>query len=84
MKAKFSGATSGNPDLGTFLELETLSLGVEGKISMWRSLQAIADDHPAMGGMNFDDLIDRGESQRRVLEAERMEAGASVLRGGGD
>ena len=81
---KFSGATSGNPDLGNFLELETLSLGVEGKISMWRSLQAIADDHAAMGGMNFDDLIDRGESQRRVLEAERMEAGASVLRGSGD
>jgi hypothetical protein len=51
---------------------------------MWRSLQAIAGDHAAMEGTDFDDLIDRGEAQRRTLEAERMEAGASVLRGRGD
>jgi hypothetical protein len=81
---KFSGATSGNPDLGTFLELEALSLGVEGKICLWRSLQAVADDHAAMEGMNFDDLIARGEAQRRALEAERSQVGSSALRGGGD
>lgn len=79
---KFSGATSGNPELGTFLELETLSLGVEGKISMWRSLKAISDDDAALAGMDFDDLIERGEAQRRALEAERLEVGTRVLRAG--
>jgi hypothetical protein len=81
-QVKFSGMTSGNPELGTFLALETLSLGVEGKISLWRSLKAVADDDAALVGMNFDDLIERGETQRRALEAERIEVGASVLRGG--
>lgn len=78
---KFSGATSGNPALGTFLALETLSLGVEGKIALWRSLKAIAGDHTALAAMSFDELIERGQTQRRALEAERMEVGAGVLRG---
>ena len=30
-RAKFSGMTSGEPDLGTFMALETLVLGVRGK-----------------------------------------------------
>ena len=77
---KFSGATSGNRQLGNFLALETLSLGVEGKICLWRTLRAIADDHAALGGMNLDDLIARGETQRRALEAERMDVGTRVLR----
>jgi hypothetical protein len=81
-RVKFSAVTSGNPELGTFLALETLSLGVEGKICLWRSLKAIADDDAALARTNFDELIERGETQRRALEAERMEVGASVLRGG--
>jgi hypothetical protein len=81
-QVKFSGVTSGNPELGTFLALETLSLGVEGKIALWRSLRAIADDEPALRGIDFDDLIARGETQRRALETERMELGTRVLRGG--
>ena len=30
-RAKFSGMTSGQPELGTFMALETLALGVRGK-----------------------------------------------------
>jgi hypothetical protein len=81
-QVKFSGVTSGNPELGTFLALETLSLGVEGKIALWRSLRAVADSDPALAGMDFDDLVARGETQRRALETERMEVGTRVLRGG--
>jgi hypothetical protein len=77
---KFSGMTSGDPAFGTFLELETLSLGVEGKIALWRALQAIADVHPALAATNFDDLIERGQRQRRTLEADRLAVGATVLR----
>jgi hypothetical protein len=81
-RLKFSGATSGNPKLGTFLALETLSLGVEGKIALWRALAAVADAEPALAAMNFDDLIERGQRQRRQLEADRIAVGASVLRNG--
>ncbi len=82
-RVKFSGIGSGQPELGTFLALETLSLGVEGKIALWRTLRAIADEDPALRATDFDELIDRGETQRRALEAERMELGPRVLRGGG-
>lgn len=80
---KFSGATSGDPELGTFVGLETLSLGVEGKVALWRSLAAIADDEPALEGMDFGVLIARGEAQRGTLEDDRMTLGTSVLRAGG-
>lgn len=78
-RVRFSGMTSGDPELGTFLALETLSLGVEGKIALWRALAAIAEG-PALAAMDFDDLIARGEAQRRQLEAERIAVGARVLR----
>jgi len=32
-RTKFSGLTSGEPELGTFMALEAMSLGVEGKLS---------------------------------------------------
>ena len=51
---KFGGMASGNPALGTFLALETLALGVEGKICLWRSLKAIGKDHAVLASVNFD------------------------------
>ena len=39
-RAKFSGMTSGEPELGTFMALETLALGVRGKACMWNGAQA--------------------------------------------
>ena len=49
---------------------------------MWRALKAISDDDAALGGLDLDDLIERGEAQRRALEAERLEVGTRVLRAG--
>jgi hypothetical protein len=50
-------------------EVETLSLGVEGKIALWRSLR----DLSAVGELSerLDVLIDRGEGQRAELERLR-------------
>lgn len=79
-RLKFSGVTSGDRELGTFLALETLSLGIEGKIALWRALAAATEKGPALVAMDFDQLIERGESQRRRLEAERLAMGSQVLR----
>jgi len=40
-RAKFTGLTSGEPELGTFMALESLCLGVDGKASMWKALEAM-------------------------------------------
>lgn len=78
-RAKFSGASSAEPDFGLFMALETLALGVEGKMTLWKSLRAVAEDHPPLAAIDFDDLIARAQSQHDTLETERITAGRRVL-----
>jgi hypothetical protein len=78
-RLKLGGQTSGAPELGTFMALETLSLGVEGKASLWRALKGISPAYAELELMNLDDLIQRAEAQRRTLEGERLAAGMRAL-----
>ena len=78
-RAKFSGMTSAEPELGTFMALETLALGVRGKACMWKALKQVADQHPPIASMNLDELIDRARSQEDALERERLAAGTRAL-----
>ncbi len=71
-RAKFSARGAGGADLGTFMALETLSLGVEGKQTMWTALKAVQAQVPAMDAVDLDRLIARAQSQRATLEAERL------------
>jgi hypothetical protein len=81
VRAKFGGATFADPDFGLFMALETLTLGVEGKLTLWRSLKAVASHHAPLAAIDFDDLIARAQSQLDELEAERLTAGRRVLGG---
>jgi len=78
-RAKFSGATSGDPELGTFMALETLALGVRGKARMWETLKLVADQHPAIASVNLDELIYRASIQEDTLERERLLSGTRAL-----
>ena len=78
-RAKFSGMTSGEPELGTFMALEALALGVRGKACMWKALKQVADQHPPIASMNLDELIDRAHTQQDALERERLAAGTRAL-----
>ncbi|MBA3261339.1 MAG: hypothetical protein H0T69_02455 [Thermoleophilaceae bacterium] len=80
-RPKFSGLTSGEPELGTFMALETLTLGVEGKVSLWKVLKEVADEYGPLGSMDFDDLTEKAEAQHSALERERIAAGKRALRG---
>lgn len=79
-RAKFGGATSAEPDFGLFMALETLTLGVEGKLTLWKSLKAVETEHPPLAAANLDRLISRAQSQYDALEGERVAAGRHVLR----
>jgi hypothetical protein len=70
-RLKFSGATMRDRDLGTFLALETLSLGVEGKRALWEAL-ATAGGVPALDDLDLQELIRRAERQRATIERERL------------
>lgn len=78
-RAKFSGMTSWESELGTFMALETLALGVRGKACMWTALKQVADQHPPIAAMNLDALIERAHAQEDALERERLAAGAQAL-----
>jgi hypothetical protein len=78
-QAKFAGLTSGNPELGTFMALESLLLGVQGKGCLWRSLKLVADQDPRLATFDLDTLIDRAETQRATLEREHAGAALRAL-----
>jgi hypothetical protein len=78
-RAKFSGMTSRDPELGTFMALETLLLGVRGKACMWTALKQVADQHPPIASMNLDELVDRAHTQQDALERERLAAGTRAF-----
>lgn len=82
-RVKFGGASSGEVDHGAFMALETLTLGVEGKASLWIALKEVADRYPALGATDLDALLARAREQRGVLERERVQAGRRALGGDG-
>jgi hypothetical protein len=62
--------------LSKLIDLEAMRLGVEGKLALWRSLEAARID-PVVADLG--DLIERAISQRNGLERYRLEAAAELL-----
>ena len=73
-RPKLSGATAGDKQLGIYLALEALSLGVAGKLSLWEALAQVRTIHPALAETDLDRLIERAQAQRATLESERLAA----------
>ena len=73
-RLKLSGLTAGDDELGTFLSIETLSLGVEGKASLWATLKELRGHYPELESTDLDELLRRAQRQRRDLESARMSA----------
>ena len=82
-RVKFSGAVSGEPDHGVFMALESLTLGVEGKWSLWMALREVAGQYSALSTADLDTLISRAEAQHDTLERERRTAGRKAMTGDG-
>jgi hypothetical protein len=79
-RIKLKGLTSGEPDTGRFMALETLALGVQGKLSLWKALQQATDEYPAISSINLEQLIERAQSQYRSVECARLAAAAQTLK----
>jgi hypothetical protein len=73
-RLKLNGQVRGYSPLSRLTELETLSLGVTGKIALWRALKEIAPSEPALARFDFDVLLTSAQSQRRSLERYRVRA----------
>jgi hypothetical protein len=78
-RLKLNGRLVGYSDLSRLVELEGLSLGVEGKLAMWRNLSRVRERYAALNKTNIERLIQRAEAQRRELEEARQEAAVNAL-----
>ncbi len=73
--------TSGDDDeLNAFITLETLSIGVEGKVCMWKALKTVEADYPEFEQFDIDDLLARAQSQREKLETQRQKLAPQALK----
>lgn len=71
-----------DPVQGTFerfQSLETLALGIQGKLSLWRALDEIAAGLPALRAADLHRLMRRAEDQYARVEERRLEAAAALL-----
>lgn len=64
--------------LSDVIELESLRLGVEGKLCLWRLLRQLANTNTRISVVDLDDLEQRASAQIETLEAMRREAGEAL------
>ena len=76
-RLRLNPALTGSAELTRMLEVEALSLGIEGKLSLWLALKEAAAADPRLAAADYDRLIERARGQRRALEPHRLAAAAA-------
>jgi hypothetical protein len=70
-RIKFDKHVTGSQHLSRLMELEALSLGIEGKLRGWRALKELSNQHI---DLDLDALMQRASDQGARLEPFRVEA----------
>lgn len=78
-RLRLNERVTGGPEITRLMELETLSLGIEGKVSLWRSLDHVAASRPELAEFDIASLIVRAVGQRSGIEPYRLDAAARAL-----
>ena len=79
LKLRLDDSARGN--LRLFESLEALSLGIEGKKSLWLALAAAAEISPQLRLLDYERLQARAETQRSRVESKRIEIAKVALSG---
>ena len=69
-------------EIGLFLALEALVLGITGKRSLWRALQAASRTVPELARVDYSGLEKRAIEQCERVEARRLEIARAVFKAG--
>jgi hypothetical protein len=80
-RLRLNPAAGGSAELTRMQEAEALSLGIEGKLSMWLALKEAAASNPRLAAADYDRLIERARGQRRALEPHRLAAAVASFTG---
>ncbi|HSS21259.1 MAG TPA: hypothetical protein VLL54_14390 [Pyrinomonadaceae bacterium] len=77
LKLRFDDPKSG--PLRLFESLEALSLGIEGKRSLWITLSAVAEQATSLRILDYERLTQRAEEQRDRVEKLRIATAREAL-----
>lgn len=69
----------GDGALRLFEASEILSLGIEGKLALWRALSTASELAEELRGLDYEHLAARAKSQRLRVEAIRLAAARDAL-----
>jgi len=76
-RLKSNGQLTGYSPLSRLVELEGLSLALEGQTLLWVALGTVGD--PRLAAFDFDDLAERARRQRAELEPFRVAAATMAM-----
>lgn len=79
-QVRLNEAVTGSPALSQLLELETIAVGVQGKLCLWEALRSIVGGEARLVADELDLLAARAREQADVLEKLRQTAAARALR----
>ena len=81
-RLRFHPRVTKSPGLTLLMQIEVLSLGIEGKRLLWLALKGEAATEGAMPATDLDTLIERAQRQREELEPFRVEMAARAFGSG--
>ena len=64
-----------------FQSLEALTIGIFGKLCLWRALKTAARENPELGATDYQRFIKRARQQRKIVERLRTAAARDALNG---
>jgi hypothetical protein len=78
-RSKIDLGKENRDEVGLFLGLEALVLGITGKRSLWRALQAASRTMPELARLDYSGLEKRAIEQCEKVEARRLEVARTVF-----
>jgi hypothetical protein len=78
-RAKLRVGDTGDANLALLQSLESLSLGIAGKRSLWRSLIAVMESTPRLTGFDFARLEQRADDQFKRVEDQVQETAREIF-----
>jgi hypothetical protein len=78
-EAKLRLDDPGDGQLRVLEAVETLGLGIQGKLALWRALAAVADRLPKLQRVDFARLEQRAIQQHQRVEGQRLQAARLAL-----
>jgi hypothetical protein len=79
-RAKIPLSETRDGEMGLFLALEGLALGIDGKRSLWCALAAASEMTPRLRGLDYETLKKRALEQHDQVEAKRLEVAREVFK----